>query len=371
MRRMIVAAVAVVALFAAGCQDNEARNQNAKLQAELDAMKAKQSGGGNDALIALLANQNKGGDSSALERKLTSLAEDINAGQDKIEKKLEDSDGANKKRMDDLEDKLKQVNDLQSTITTLKTMIESLETKVKNVDPNEVLNAQKELINKEADLRMEKQARAAAESQIEDLKKQLADAQAEIETVKGEMVGLQGSDISKHPDYKALESENRKLKSDLKNAQTDYDNLKRQYDAMVEQLKKGSNPVPEEPGPAVDDYDFSGSVTEVSKGSRPDGPSYLLIASLKGTVPAIGTEMVVLDAKQNPVCRVKIVRHYHFSDNEDLPVEEVGCQTIDEQVSRPVAKGDTVAYVKKKDETGGDNSGKSDADANKGSAGGD
>ncbi|MCA8916378.1 MAG: hypothetical protein KDB90_13290 [Planctomycetes bacterium] len=371
MRRMIVAAVAVVALFAAGCQDNEARNQNAKLQAELDAMKAKQSGGSNDALIALLANQNKSADSGSLDRKLTSLAEDINAGQDKINKKLEDTESSNKKRMDDLEDRLKQVNDLQSTISNLKTMIESLETKVKNVDPNEVLNAQKELINQEADLRMEKQARAAAEAQIETLKKQLADAQLEVETVKGEMVGLQGSDISKHPDYKALEAENRKLKSDLKNAKSDNDNLTRQYDAMVEQLKKGSNPVVEEPTPLPDDYDFSGSVTEVSKGSRPDGPSYLLIASLKGTVPAIGTEMVVLDATQTPVCRVKIVRHYHFSDNEDLPVEEVGCQTIDEKATRPVAKGDTVAYLKKKDETGGDNSAKSDPDKNKGSAGGD
>ena len=78
MRRMIVAAVAVVALFAAGCQDQEARTQAAKAQAELDALKAKQSGGSNDALIALLANQNKTADSSALERKLTSLAEDIN-----------------------------------------------------------------------------------------------------------------------------------------------------------------------------------------------------------------------------------------------------------------------------------------------------
>ena len=365
MRSLIVATLAVAVLFTAGCQDQEARNQNAKLQAELDAMKSKQSGGGNDALLALLANQNKTTDSAGLERKLNSFGEDFSAGMDKIGKQIKDSNDDADKRMDDIEDRLKKVSDLQTTITNLKTMIESLETKVKNVDPNEVLNVQKDLINKEADLRMEKQARAAAEAQIEDLKKQLSDAQVQVESLKTEVANLAGGDISKHPDYKGVKSDNVRLTKELSNAKSDYDNLKRQYDALVEQLKKGSNPPDTEPEPLPKEYDFSGSVTEVSKGSRPDGPSYLLIGGLKGAVPAIGTELVVLDSKQNLVCTVKIVRHYHFSDNEDLPVEEVGCQTVDEKASRPVAKGDTVALLAKKvDEASNDG-------ADKGKAGGD
>ncbi|MCB9931854.1 MAG: hypothetical protein H6841_00365 [Planctomycetes bacterium] len=359
MRRMIVASLAVAVLFAAGCQDQEARTQNAKLQAELDAMKAKQGGGNNDALLALLANQSKSQDNAALERKLNSFGEDVSAGLDKIEKQLKDSDRANDKRMDDVEDKLKQVSDLQATISTLKGMIESLESKVKNVDPNEVLNVQKDLINKEADLRVEKQAKEAAQAEIVALKEKLAAAQAEVESIRAEMVGLQGADISKHPDYRTKEAENRKLKADLEKAGSDYENLKLKYETLEAQLRQGSNPPKEQPKVETEAYDFSGSVTEVSRGSRPDGPSYLLVSSIKGSVPPVGTEMLVLDHKNSPVCRVKVVRHYHFNDNDDMPVEEVGLQTIDEKATRPVAKGDTVAWIKEKTE------------ADKGKAGGD
>ena len=39
MRNLILAALAVALVFLAGCQDNEARLQNAKLQAELENLK--------------------------------------------------------------------------------------------------------------------------------------------------------------------------------------------------------------------------------------------------------------------------------------------------------------------------------------------
>lgn len=357
MRRMIVASLAVAVFFTAGCQDQEARTQNARLQAELDALKAKQTSGGNDTLLALLANQNKGQDNAALERKLNSFSEDVSAGLDKIQKQMQDTESANKKRMDEVEDKLKQVSDLQATITTLKGMIESLETKVKNVDPNEVLNVQKDLINKEADLRVEKQAKEAALAEVAALKDKLTAAQAEIEQIKAEMVGLQGADISKHPMYREKEADNRKLEGELKKSKSDYENLKLRYDELEAQLRKGANPPEEQPKPTADVYDFSGSVTEVSRGSRPDGPSYLLVGGIKGTVPAIGTELVVLDPKSTLICKVKVVRHYHFNDNDEMPVEEVGCQTIDEKSSRPVAKGDTVAWIKAKEAGGGESKG--------------
>ena len=54
MRKTIAAAVAVVVLLTAGCQDQQARDQNAKLQAELDLLKTQKQGGGNDDLMKLL-----------------------------------------------------------------------------------------------------------------------------------------------------------------------------------------------------------------------------------------------------------------------------------------------------------------------------
>jgi predicted nuclease with TOPRIM domain len=359
---MIVATLAVAVLFAAGCQDQEARNQNARLQAELEALKAQKSGGGNDALLALLANQNKTQDNAGLERKLNSFGEDVSAGLDKIQKQIRDNDSASGKRMDDIEGKLKQVSDLQTTITTLRGMIESLESKVKSVDPNEVLNVQRDLINKEADLRVEKQLKDAALAEVSAMKEQLAAAQAEVENLKAEMAGLQGADVSKHPMYREKEAENRKLAGELKKTQSDYENLKLRYDELEAQLRKGANPPSEQPKATAEAYDFSGAVTEVRKGSRPDGASFLLVGGIQGSVPPVGTELVVLDAKNNLLCKVKVVRHYHFDDKDEMPVEEVGCQTIDEKSSRPVAKGDTVVWIKAKEAGGGES---------KGAAGGD
>ena len=60
MRMTIAAAVAVAVLMATGCQDQQARDQNAKLQAELDLLKAQKPSGGNDDLISILAKDRVG-----------------------------------------------------------------------------------------------------------------------------------------------------------------------------------------------------------------------------------------------------------------------------------------------------------------------
>jgi len=68
---MIMAALAVAVFLTAGCQDNEARTQNAKLQAELDAMKAQQANkGGNDAFAQYLAAQSANKDNDQLEKRV-------------------------------------------------------------------------------------------------------------------------------------------------------------------------------------------------------------------------------------------------------------------------------------------------------------
>jgi hypothetical protein len=350
MRMTIAAAVAVAVLMAAGCQDQQARDQNAKLQAELDAMKAQKASGGGDDLLKVLLADRQGGDNGDLAKKLNSYNEDVTAGQDKLEKLIKETNADSDKRMDDIEGRLKRVSDLETTINTLKGMIETLESKVKSVDPNQVLDAQKELINKEADLRIEKQAKEAALLEIADLKGKLVIAEAEVQRLNGEVATLLNGDISKHKDYKALKAENIRLENENKKWQSDYDALAQKLKALEERLQNGSNPPSEEPKPTVGDYTFSGSVVEVSRGARADGPSYLLVGSIKagGTTPPIGTELIVLDAKEKPVCKVKVVQYYYLDDNEDLPVEEIGCSTLDEKVTRPVAKGDTVVWITEK-----------------------
>jgi peptidoglycan hydrolase CwlO-like protein len=351
MRKALAAAVAVALFVTAGCQDQQAREQNAKLQAELDAMKASKASGGDDDLVKLLlADRQGGGDSGDLAKKLNSYNEDVTAGQDKLEKLIKDSDADNDKRMDDIEGRLKRVSDLETTINTLKGMIETLEGKVKSVDPNQVLDAQKELINKEADLRVEKQAKDAALLEIQDLKAKLSAAEAEVQRLNGEVATLLNGDISKHPEYKNLKAEHARLEGEVKKWESDYKSLNDMYKALEERLRNGSNPPEEKPVETVGDYAFSGSVVDVTRGARPEGPSYLLVGSIKagGQTPPIGTELIVLDAKEKAVCKVKVIQYYYLDDNEDLPVEEIGCSTIDEKVSRPVAKGDTVVWIAEK-----------------------
>lgn len=355
MRSTIAAVLAVAILLAAGCQDQQARDQNARLQAELDALKAQKSGGNDDLLKVLLAGQSNTGSEDA-DRKLTSLGEDVRAGLDDIKKDIRDSDAANDKRMDELETEIAKVNDLQVTITTLKGMIETLETKVKGVDPNEVLNTHKDLINKEADLRVEKQQREAAEAELKLLKEEIKTLQADLEQAQKDITDLQGSDISKHEDYVELAKELKKVKSDLKVMTDSRDSWQKKAEDLETHLQNGSNPPPEEPKIDSKDYTFTGTVMLARKGARADGPSFVMVKVDSGTPPPKDAELQVLDEKRNPICKLKVIQLYHMDDKENLPVVELGCQTIGELAGNPVTKGDTVVWVKEepKGSAGGD-----------------
>lgn len=347
MRRTLAAVLAVAVVLAAGCQDQQAREQNARLQAELDAMKAQKSGGNDDLLKVLLANQSKG-ETDDSTRKLNSLGEDMRAGLDGIKKQIQDNDAAAGKRIADLESQIQKVNELQTSITTLKGMIETLESKVKGVDPNEVLNTHKDLINKEADLRLEKQQREAAEAELAQLKDQVKSLQADLAQARKDITDLQGEDITKHKDYVALRKKLLDAERERDLAKDARDALQKRVDDMEAQLKKGSNPPVDEPAPSIkpDDYNFTGTVVLARKGARADGPSFVMVKVESGTAPPKDTELQVLDEKRNPICRVKVIQHYHMDDKTTLPVIEIGCQTIDESASNPVTKGDTVIWVK-------------------------
>ena len=270
----------------------------------------------------------------------------MRAGLDGITKQIRDNDAADNKRMNDLESQIKKVSDLETTIRTLKTMIETLEGKVKSVDPNEVLQAHKDLITKEADLRVEKQQREAAEAELKALKDQVTKLQEDLASAQTEITNLQGSDISKHPDFVALKDELRKTRGDLKVATDARDALQQKVDDLEAHLKKGSNPPPDQPDLEEADYSFTGTVVSVRRGARADGPSFLMVTVDSGNPPPRDAELVVLDEKRNPICKVKVIQHYYEEDKDTLPVEEIGCSTLDESTSNPVTKGDTVVWVK-------------------------
>ena len=88
----------------------------------------------------------------------------------------------------------------------------------------------------------------------------------------------------------------------------------------------------------------TGVISELSKGSRPDGPTYLLVGKLEGTPPEIGTVLEVAGGRDELVCRVKLIRCYHFDDDDSQPIEELGCATVDESTTRPCARGDVVHW---------------------------
>lgn len=356
MRWTFAAILAVAAMLTTtACQDQQARNENARLQAELNALKEKgNNSGGNDDLLKLLLADRKSGDSDSLERKLNSVIEDVNAGLSDIKKAQQDARDDDKKRLDNLENRLDKVADLEKSLLSLERMIETLEGKVKGVDPNETLTYIKEKMEAEADLKVEAEARKNAEAQAETLRKQLQDSQAEVQQLKDEISSLSGDDISKHPDYRKLRTELRAAKGEIENLKSDLKNVSDDRDRLLAQI--GEGPLANREGREVKDlpenYDFSGKVVTVSKGRRPDGPSNLLIEEIQGRIPPVGTVLVVLDAKNEPICNIKVLKHYHFDEDDSLPVETVGAETINEAPTRPVAKGDRVLWVTE-DEPGG------------------
>ena len=175
----------------------------------------------------------------------------------------------------------------------------------------------------------------------------MATSRQEMEDLKQQIAGLAGDDISKHPQYKKLQGELRETKSELDKLKSDFKNLDDQYKALVEQIGKGTKPDTART-PTLDrsKYDFTGEVGSVAGGTRPGAPSNLILTIKTGQVPPVGAELMVLDARNEVVCKVRVIRHYHVSDNADLPVNELGCSTVDEKPTRPVAKGDAVVWIK-------------------------
>lgn len=347
MRWTIAAALSVALLLTTtACQDQQAQSENQRLRAELEELKKDRNNGGNDDLVKLLLAERRGGDSDGLERKLNSFGEDVSAGLSEIRKDISKSEQATNSRMTELESRLDRVSDLESTITSLKGTIEALEGKVKNTDPNEILSVLKEKIQLEAKLDIERKAREGAEATIAELKEELKQAEAERERLSGEIATLQGENISGHPEYKALKAELREARSEIATWKSDFNNLNRQYQNLLEQIGDDGELKEAEVKDLPDDYTFSGTVTSVSKGSRPDGPSILLVGKFKGTTPPLNMQLVVLDEKNNRICDVKVVRHYHLNDNDDLPVDELGCETVNESPTNPVTKGDRVLWIK-------------------------
>lgn len=351
--RWTMLGVAALCVALAGCQDNEARNQNARLQAELEAIKAQNKGGSDDFMKVWLASQSKDGSADS-DKRFNTLAEDVRAGFADLRKQIDDGRKDTDKKIDDLDGRIRKVSDLEASLTGLKSMIEALEGKVKNADSSEILKLHKDLITKEAELTVEKKAREAAEAQIAAFKAELDLAKSEISTLKAEMVGLKGEDISKHPMYTALKRENADLKAELERSRNDFDNLKKEYDELLKRVGAGpESPTPETPK-ASTEFAFTGSVTQLSK-LRADDPQTLLVVDVKtGRVPPLNTELVVRDARGNEVCLVKVTKHYHVSENPDLPVDALGCTTVNERATRPVAKGDQVVWIEKKESGGGE-----------------
>ncbi|MBX3473908.1 MAG: hypothetical protein KF754_05955 [Planctomycetes bacterium] len=352
MRWTFAAALAFTSLLAVGCQDNEARVQNAQLRAELDALKSKETKV--DPVLAALLNRDSGGGSEATDRKLNTLAEDLRSYKDAISKEISAADSADKKRFEELESRLKKVSDLESALTTLRATIETLDGKLKAGNPEEVLKLQRDLLQKEAQAGQEKQARDAAEARALKLESDLKAAIDNANSLADQIKGLSGSDISKHPDYRKLQSDNRALKTENDLQKGDIANLKAQIKNLeAEVARLGGKPAnPEQPADPRK-YDFSGTVMGVTIGARPGAPSNLLVKPDSGLTPPIGATMTVLDAKGQPVCNVRVVRHYHVDDKPELAVEEVGCATIDEKVTRPVTKGDQVVWLKSADNAEG------------------
>ncbi len=357
MRNLTLAALAAFTIFVAGCQDTEARLQNAKLQAELDAMKTKPA---DDNFTKWLATQKGGGDMEEVNRKLTSISGDLAAGLKNLEKNQEDAAKSQSKRTDDLETKLKKVDELQSSLLTLKTMIETLESKIKNVDPNQFLELQKKQLETESSLRAEQDARKRLEADLKASQDREAAQKSLVEKVQGELAelkaGTSGEALKKLREQKAdAEMERDAARKEAANAKTDRDNMKKQYDDLLKQVA-GKGDVPKQPDvkdPSDDGkgaYTFEGVVAAVQGGGKPGEAASVLVNPGKGEMPPEGSEMLVLDEKKERVCRIRVIRLYYKGGEVSGGVEQIGCNTIDQKSENPVVKGYRVVWVKAAEE---------------------
>lgn len=369
MRMTLIAALAAVVMLVAGCTDTEARLQNAKLQAELDALKNKGSSGTDDLIKAMLVSKNDdaSGSLSELRKNIASISGDLTSGLKSLNKEVSDSSADSRKRLDSLEAKLDKVKELETSLVALKSMVETLEKTAKAVDPNQVLDLNKQLLQAQADLRAEQIARQAAEARATEAEKNRNDANIQLAAAKSDLEKLQNGKASGLPEYKKLKADYDALKAKLDSADSDYkalDELNRRLkdsnDQLREQVKKlGGTPPPEVTGPSpvsptpVTDnpgaekaYAFTGKVVKVQSGSKPNSPSLVMVDIGGGEIPAEKSELIVLDSKNNKICRLLVQKLFHEDDNADKPVNLIGCKTLDENPVKPVAENDKVVWVK-------------------------
>ncbi len=338
--RWTILAVPALCLLIAGCQ----QNNNDEILKKLAELEAKQKQGNDDAFKTWLMSQGNGGGMD--NRVFTTFRDDMKAELEKISQSIKDTRSDNKKQIDDLDTRIQKIGNIEANIGSLKTMVESLESKVKAVDPNEALKLHKDLFTKEFELQAEQKAHQAALKTIEDLKSQLASVQKELDDTKQQIVGLTGEDISKHPQYREVKRALAEAEGERDRARSDYDSLKQQYDALVEQMRTGSGNVPKDPTAVAleGEYDFVGEVDTISL-MRSTGQNVMIVTVKKGRIPPINAEVMVLDARNNRLCSAKVMQHYHEGDNNpNLPVKELGCQTIDAQTTKPPNKGDTIVW---------------------------
>ncbi|MBE7492694.1 MAG: hypothetical protein HS108_13195 [Planctomycetes bacterium] len=348
MRWTIAVALAVASVTAFGCQDNEARVQNAQLRAELEALKSKETGKVDPVLAAILNRDGGAGD--ATDRKLNALAEDLRSYKDAISKEISAADAADKRRFEELESRLKKVSDLEASLVTLKATIDGLDGKLKAGNPEETLRLQKEIFQADVALTQEKRLREAAEARITQLEADLKAALDNANSLVERMKGLEGADISRHPEYQKAQKEIRALKAEIALMKSDIQNLKDANSALeAENARLGGKGAGVVKPVESSKYDFTGTVLVVNMGSRPGAASNLLVRMDSGQIPPVGATMVVLDSKAEIVCKVKVVRHYHVDDKPENAVEEIGCATLDEKANKPVTKGDQVVWLKSAD----------------------
>ncbi len=333
--RWTILAVPALCLLAA-CQPN-----NDELMRRLDAIE-KQQPSSDDAFKTWLMNQSQG-ETGSSDRRLTAMRDDMTAQLDKISQAIKESQNANRQKIDELDSRIQKIGNMEAGLASLKAMLESLESKVKAVDPNEALKLHKEVFTKEFELQAEQKAHAAAVTEIEGLKAQLAIVEQALAKAKQDLVGLQGEDISRHPMYRELKTKLIEAEAERDRARSDYSSLDEKYQALVEQVR-GSGTLEREPSKVPStDYDFTGSIDKITL-TRSTGQSLMIVKVKTGRIPPVGTEVIVLDARNQPLCRAKVVNLYHSSDNPQLPIESLGCQTIDQQPTRPPTEGDTVVW---------------------------
>lgn len=369
MRLPLAAALAAVVLLVAGCQDTEARMANARLQAELDSLKNQRGGGSDELLKALLVSKNDDTSSTLAElrKNLAAISGDLTSGLKSLNKEVSDNSSDTRKRMEALESKLDKVKELETSLIALKSMVETLEKTVKTVDPNEVLALNKELIQAQADLRAEQIARQAAENRAIAAENARRDAESMLASVKTELDSFKQGKASSLPEYKKLKADYDLLKEQLAKADSDYKaledlnrRLKESNDLMrAEMIKANLKPPPDVPGtppisptpapaatPKEGDYSFTGKVAKVRSGAKPNAPSLVIVDVVNGEVPPEKAELLVLNAKNEKICRLRVSQHYHVDNDREKAVNGVGCMTIDENPVKPVAEGDKVVWVK-------------------------